>query len=178
VSDGDTQTEARAIETAAPLEMADPAKNLILVALSQLLPRRSKRNARKMPRLSISELAASIARIGLLQNLIVIASADGEHYEVVAGDCRSTALKLLAKKHRILQAVGEYAPEQVSRLAKLKKANIASEAERLADSSGWMPAIFKVEGSQEATQEAPQEQDDAPEDAEAMANEPAVALAA
>ncbi|MRE89627.1 DUF3363 domain-containing protein [Stenotrophomonas sp. M37] len=68
--------------------MADPSKNLILVALSQLLPRRSKRNARKMPRLSIPELAASIARIGLLQNLIVIASADGEHYEVVAGDRR------------------------------------------------------------------------------------------
>ncbi|OWQ59178.1 hypothetical protein CEE61_08335 [Stenotrophomonas maltophilia] len=41
-----------------------------------------------MPRLSIPELAASIARIGLLQNLIVIASADGEHYEVVAGDRR------------------------------------------------------------------------------------------
>ncbi|VFT34531.1 putative chromosome segregation protein [Pseudomonas aeruginosa] len=59
-----TQTEARAIENAAPLEMADPSKNLILVALSQLLPRRSKRNARKMPRLSIPELAASIARIG------------------------------------------------------------------------------------------------------------------
>lgn len=96
-----THTEARAIETAAPLEMADPSKNLILVALSQLLPRRSKRNARKMPRLSIPELAASIARIGLLQNLIVIASADGEHYEVVAGDRRLNALKLLAKKHRI-----------------------------------------------------------------------------
>ncbi|MBN0602732.1 chromosome partitioning protein ParB, partial [Pseudomonas aeruginosa] len=29
------------------------------------------------------------------------ASADGEHYEVVAGDRRLTALKLLAKKRRI-----------------------------------------------------------------------------
>ena len=45
-----TQTETRAIETAAPLEVADPSKNLILVPLSQLLPRRSKRNARKTPR--------------------------------------------------------------------------------------------------------------------------------
>ncbi len=95
------KTEAVAIEAAAPLEMADPSKNLILVPLSQLLPRRSKRNARKMPRLSIPELAASIARIGLLQNLIVILSADGETYEVVAGDRRLTALKLLAKKKRI-----------------------------------------------------------------------------
>ncbi|WP_423173180.1 MULTISPECIES: ParB N-terminal domain-containing protein [unclassified Stenotrophomonas maltophilia group] len=94
-------TEAITIEAAAPLEMADPSKNLILVPLSQLLPRRSKRNARKMPRLSIPELAASIARIGLLQNLIVILATDGEAYEVVAGDRRLTALKLLAKKKRI-----------------------------------------------------------------------------
>ena len=95
------KTEAVAIEAAAPLEVADPTKNLILVPLSQLLPRRSKRNVRTTPRQSIPELAASIARIGLLQNLIVILSADGETYEVVAGDRRLTALKLLAKKKRI-----------------------------------------------------------------------------
>ncbi len=80
-------------------------------------------------------------------------------------------------KAAVLQAVGEYAPEQVSRLAKLKKADIASEAERLANGAGWMPAIFKAETPQ-ATQAEPQEQDDAPEDAEAMADELAVALAA
>ncbi|VBT33917.1 nuclease [Burkholderia pseudomallei] len=96
-----TQTEAIALETAAPLEVADPTKNLILVPLSQLLPRRSKRNVRTTPRQSIPELAASIARVGLLQNLIVILSADGEQYEVVAGDRRLTALKLLTKKKRI-----------------------------------------------------------------------------
>ncbi|WP_261530689.1 ParB/RepB/Spo0J family partition protein [Burkholderia multivorans] len=95
------KTEAVAIEAAAPLEVADPTKNLILVPLSQLLPRRSKRNVRTTPRQSIPELAASIARIGLLQNLIVILAADGEAYEVVAGDRRLTALKLLAKKKRI-----------------------------------------------------------------------------
>ncbi|MFT0533143.1 ParB/RepB/Spo0J family partition protein [Castellaniella hirudinis] len=96
-----TKTEIHALETAAPLEVADPTKNLILVPLSQLLPRRSKRNVRTTPRQSIPELAASIARVGLLQNLIVILSADGEQYEVVAGDRRLTALKLLAKKKRI-----------------------------------------------------------------------------
>ncbi|EMF62008.1 ParB/RepB/Spo0J family partition protein [Stenotrophomonas maltophilia] len=96
-----TKTEAIALETAAPLEVADPTKNLILITLSQLLPRRSKRNVRTTPRQSIPELAASIARVGLLQNLIVILSADGEQYEVVAGDRRLTALKLLAKKKRI-----------------------------------------------------------------------------
>jgi len=58
----------------------------------------------------------------------------------------------------------------------MKKADIASEAERLVDGIGWMPAIFKAEGP-DAAQAEPQEQDDAPEDAEAMADEPAVALA-
>jgi ParB family chromosome partitioning protein len=77
----------------------------------------------------------------------------------------------------ILEAVGEYAPEHVTRLAKLKKADIASEAERLADGTGWMPAIFKAEGPQDdAPAEGPEQ--DAPEDAEAMADEPAEALAA
>ncbi|MDN8054371.1 ParB/RepB/Spo0J family partition protein [Comamonas thiooxydans] len=95
-----TQTEARAIQAPA-LEAADPTKNLILVPLSRLVLRSTGRNVRKTPRMSIPELAASIQRVGLLQNLIVIASADGEHYEVVAGGRRLAALKLLAKKHRI-----------------------------------------------------------------------------
>ena len=77
----------------------------------------------------------------------------------------------------ILDAVGAFAPESVTRLAKLKKADIASEAERLADGKGWMPAIFKAEGPQETEQEEGPEQD-APEDTEAMADEPAEALAA
>ena len=97
------QTEACAVNTAAaiPLEAADPTKNLILVPLSRLVSRPAGRNVRKTPRMSIPELAASIQRVGLLQNLIVIAAADGEHYEVVAGGRRLAALKLLAKKRRI-----------------------------------------------------------------------------
>ena len=62
-------------------------------------------------------------------------------------------------------------------MAKLKKADITSEAERLADGTGWMSAIFKAAGLQDAAQEESPEQD-APEDAEAMADEPAEALAA
>jgi ParB family chromosome partitioning protein len=77
----------------------------------------------------------------------------------------------------ILDAVGEYAPEHVTRLAKLKKADIASEAERLADGTGWMPAIFKAAGPQDAMQAEGPEQD-TPEDAKAMADEPAEASAA
>jgi len=81
-----TQTEARALNTAAAIPLES---------------RPAGRNVRKTPRMSIPELAASIQRVGLLQNLIVIAAADGEHYEVVAGGRRLAALKLLAKKRRI-----------------------------------------------------------------------------
>jgi len=49
-------------------------------------------------------------------------------------------------KAAILQAVGEFAPEHVNRLAKFKKADIASEAERLVAETDWMPAIFKPAG--------------------------------
>jgi len=49
-------------------------------------------------------------------------------------------------KEAILQAVGEFAPEHVNRLAKFKKADIASEAERLVAETDWMPAIFKPAG--------------------------------
>ena len=45
-------------------------------------------------------------------------------------------------KAAILEAVGAFAPSSVTRLAKLKKGDIASEAERLADGTGWMPAVF------------------------------------
>ena len=96
-------TEAQAVSTAAnALQAVDPSKHMILVPLSQLVLRPMGRNVRKTtPRMSIPELAASIQRVGLLQNLIVISAADGEHYEVVAGGRRLAALKLLAKKHRI-----------------------------------------------------------------------------
>ncbi|MBH2009861.1 MAG: ParB N-terminal domain-containing protein [Xanthomonadaceae bacterium] len=102
-----TTTEARAVNTVASsaanvLQAADPSKHMILVPLSRLVLRPTGRNVRKTtPRMSIPQLAASIQRVGLLQNLIVIPAADGEHYEVVAGGRRLAALKLLAKKHRI-----------------------------------------------------------------------------
>jgi ParB family chromosome partitioning protein len=63
-----------------------------------------------------------------------------------------------ADRRRLLQARsegrdsgsrGRVRAGSVTRLAKLKKADIASEAERLADGTGWMPAIFKAEGPQE-----------------------------
>jgi len=85
--------------TAATPEITVPAHNLIIVPLSSLRP--SKRNVRKTAGASITALAASIARVGLLQNLTVILAGDGEHHDVVAGDRRLAALKLLAKQRRI-----------------------------------------------------------------------------
>lgn len=72
---------------------------LHLIALSRLRP--SNRNVRKSGGTSIPSLAASILRVGLLQNLTVVASVDGEHFEVVAGKRRLAALKLLAKRRKL-----------------------------------------------------------------------------
>jgi ParB family chromosome partitioning protein len=80
------------------LEVAIPAQHLLLVPLTHL--RLSKRNVRRSGAVSVAALAASIQRVGLLQNLTVIPADDGEHYDVVAGGRRLAALKLLAKgKH-------------------------------------------------------------------------------
>ncbi|OUM03319.1 hypothetical protein A8M77_06595 [Variovorax sp. JS1663] len=45
-------------------------------------------------------------------------------------------------KAAILDAMAQFAPNEVQRLSKLKKAEIAKEAERLTKGSGWMPAVF------------------------------------
>ena len=71
---------------------------------------------------------------------------------------------------------GQFAPSHVTRLAKLKKADIASEAERLAEGTGWMPAMFKSEDSISAAQDDALEE--APQDAAAEVEEGAEALAA
>lgn len=95
-----TRQETQAMHAVAAATVA--AYDLLLIPLSQLRP--SSRNVRKSGGASIAELASSIARIGLLQNLTVTASSDGEHYEVVAGKRRLAALKLLAKRHKIDKA--------------------------------------------------------------------------
>ena len=76
----------------------------------------------------------------------------------------------------ILDAVGEFAPDHVNRLAKLKKADLASEAERLAKGTGWMPVLFKAKGLQEVAQEDAAA--DAEPDSAAAADRAAEALAA
>ena len=80
-------------------------------------------------------------------------------------------------KAAILEAVGAFAPSNVTRLAKLKKGDIASEAERLADGTGWMPAVF-LDDHHTEPEDVPEVADevDAPEDATEV--EDAHALAA
>ena len=96
-----THQETQALHAAVftPAAATIAAYDLLLIPLSQLRP--SSRNVRKSGGASIPELASSIARVGLLQNLTVTASSDGEHYEVVAGKRRLAALKLLAKRRKL-----------------------------------------------------------------------------
>lgn len=92
-----THQETQALHAVTAAAIA--AYDLLLIPLSQLRP--SSRNVRKSGGASIPELASSIARVGLLQNLTVTVSSDGEHYEVVAGQRRLAALKLLAKRRKL-----------------------------------------------------------------------------
>ena len=96
-----THQETQALHAAVftPAAATVTAYDLLLIPLSQLRP--SSRNVRKSGGASIPELASSIARVGLLQNLTVTAASDGEHYEVVAGKRRLAALKLLAKRRKL-----------------------------------------------------------------------------
>ena len=61
-----TQTEARAIKPAAAGSRR-PDKNLILVPLSRLVPRRHGRNVRKTRACPFPNWPPSIQRVGLLQ---------------------------------------------------------------------------------------------------------------
>lgn len=110
-SDKATQDAARQAQTvldqarataqadeAVPPETQAPVAELRFIALSRL--RLSKRDVRKTAA-PVDALAESIARVGLLQNLIVVPHPDGESFEVVAGGRRWAALRLLAKKKRI-----------------------------------------------------------------------------
>lgn len=142
------QAQAITVPEVAPYE-------LHLIALSRLRP--SARNVRKSGGTSIPALAASIARVGLLQNLTAIASPDGEHFEVVAGKRRLAALKLLAKRRRI----GRDHPVPCLLVSRLKKAQIAAEAERLAAGSGWLPVMFRQPEAAAIEQAEPEAEADA-----------------
>lgn len=87
----------KAATNAAQAHDADTTAVLRFIPLSRL--RLSRRNVRKTSTAALEPLAESIARVGLLQNLIVI--VDGEDYGVVGGRRRLQALRLLAKQKRL-----------------------------------------------------------------------------
>ncbi len=92
----DRADKASQIDVQAVVE-PDTAAVLRFIPLSRL--RLSRRNVRKTSTAPLEPLAESIARVGLLQNLIVI--ADGEDYGVVGGRRRLLALRLLVKQKRM-----------------------------------------------------------------------------
>jgi ParB family chromosome partitioning protein len=118
-----TLRETQAI-VAAGAQAVVSGQGLLLIALSRLRPSK-KRNVRaSAPLQSIPELAASIARVGLLQNLVVVPDPDGEHYEVVAGKRRLAALKLLVKRRKLLsdhEVPCLPVPEEAGRTASLSE---------------------------------------------------------
>lgn len=95
----ETTAIAAAVAVATGAAAVAASQQLLLIPLSRLRP--SSRNVRKSGGTSIPELASSIARVGLLQNLTVVAAPDGEHYEVVAGRRRLAALKLLVQRRKL-----------------------------------------------------------------------------
>jgi len=73
--------------------------------------------------------------------------------------------------------VQAFAPDQVARLAKLKKVQIASEAERLAAGTGWLPAMLRAPEPVEATDAASSSEARAEAQADAEEQEDAHAAA-
>ena len=67
-----TFQETQAIATGSTAAAMAASQELLLIPLSKLRP--SSRNVRKSGGTSIPELASSIARVGLLQNLTVVAA--------------------------------------------------------------------------------------------------------
>lgn len=93
------QVAAQEAAGTSPAAQDAPAAELRFIALSRL--RLSRRDVRKTTA-PVDALAESIARVGLLQNLIVVpVPGQDDLYEVVAGGRRWAALRLLAKHKRI-----------------------------------------------------------------------------
>jgi ParB family transcriptional regulator, chromosome partitioning protein len=80
--------------------------------------------------------------------------AEAVKLDMAAAGWRATAATYLGRvtKARILEAVREAKGEQAANLIEdLKKADMAREAERLLDGSGWLPEPLRLRGVEEAT---------------------------
>jgi ParB family chromosome partitioning protein len=71
-------------------------------------------------------------------------------------------------KAHVLEAVQAFAPTNVQRLAKLKKPQMASEAERLAAGTCWLPRMLLAPEVCEAAEQGEAKAEEVDEDAEAM----------
>lgn len=76
-----------------------------IIPLSKLRPAK-RRNVRRGGGMSIPQLAKSIERVRLIQNLAVVDAGDGEHFDVVAGRRRLSALRLLVKRRKLHKDAG------------------------------------------------------------------------
>ena len=97
------------------------------------------------PSLNLSLLAVCAATVGAVTGregdtpAALLAQAVGGYARLVDAHRRAT---LNTSRAKTLEAVQVFAPEQVNRLAKLKKAELASEAERLRPGR-WLPVMFR-----------------------------------
>ena len=98
-----TLSGTSAVATAVAITASGDERRII--PLSKLRPSK-RRNVRRGGGMSIPELAASIARVRLLQNLAVVDAGDGEHFDVVAGRRRLSALRLLVKRRKLHKDAG------------------------------------------------------------------------
>src|ERR1700756_1318788 len=86
---------------------------IVLIPLKHLIA--SERNVRKTGGESIEDIAASILKHGLIQNLTVIPKTKNPtgKFEVVVGGRRLAALQKLSKQKKLPKALGQGVPCQV-----------------------------------------------------------------
>lgn len=125
-----------AVTTAAQL-----GRDLLLIPLSEL--RASAFNVRAGTTPGVTELAASIARHGLLQNLSVTPSTEAGCYEVIAGNRRFAALQLLVKQRKLPrhhEVACLLVPQDAARTVSLTE-NVQREAMHPADEFAAFAAL-------------------------------------
>jgi ParB family chromosome partitioning protein len=109
---------------------------VVLIPLKNLIA--SERNVRKTGGESIDDIAASILKHGLIQNLTVIAEihpktkAETGKFEVVVGGRRLAAIQKLSKQKKLPKSLGQGVPCQVVDSAKAVEVSLAENTLRLA----------------------------------------------
>jgi ParB family chromosome partitioning protein len=109
---------------------------VVLIPIKNLIA--SQRNVRKTGGDSIDDIAASILKHGLIQNLTVIAEihpktkTETGKFEVVVGGRRSAALQKLSQQKKLPKSLGRGVPCQVVDSTKAVEVSLAENTLRLA----------------------------------------------